>query len=212
MLVKIKLVVFDMDGVIFKDKNFWMLLHKAYGTYEEGKELTDKYLHSDYEMLAKEVVGRLWKGKSFQPYMDLVNSRQYTKGAKELFAFLKEHYIKTCILTTGPKDLALRAKKDLGADFAFYNEIVFKDGFATGEYFHITGSSGKGDWLVSFCEENGFDLKEVAVVGDSRVDISKATVAGLSVSFNSNCKELDKACDYVIKGDDLRQLIMYLQL
>ncbi|MEA3378972.1 MAG: hypothetical protein U9Q69_05050 [Nanoarchaeota archaeon] len=58
-----KLVCFDMDGVIFKDVNFWMKLHKKFGTLNEGIELTKKYLHTDYDRLVEEVVVRLWKGK-----------------------------------------------------------------------------------------------------------------------------------------------------
>ncbi len=29
-----KLICFDLDGVIFKDINFWMELHKKFGTLE----------------------------------------------------------------------------------------------------------------------------------------------------------------------------------
>ena len=34
-----KLICFDMDGVIFKDINFWMELHNKFGTLDEGIEL-----------------------------------------------------------------------------------------------------------------------------------------------------------------------------
>jgi len=57
--MKYKLVCFDMDGVIFKDINFWLKLHKAFGTSEQGKELTKRYLHADYNKLVEEVVVRL---------------------------------------------------------------------------------------------------------------------------------------------------------
>ena len=51
-----KLICFDMDGVIFKDINFWMSLHKEFGTLEQGKELTAKFLHTDNDRLDEEVV------------------------------------------------------------------------------------------------------------------------------------------------------------
>ncbi|MCG2719568.1 MAG: hypothetical protein L6266_02425 [Nanoarchaeota archaeon] len=44
-----KLICFDMDGVIFKDNNFWIELHKRFGTLEQGIKLTEKYLHNNYE-------------------------------------------------------------------------------------------------------------------------------------------------------------------
>ena len=39
-----KLICLDMDGVLLKDVNFWLELHKKFGTFEEGKVLTEKYL------------------------------------------------------------------------------------------------------------------------------------------------------------------------
>ena len=63
-----------MDGVLFKEVNFWMELHKVFGTLTEWKILTSKYLNSNYEKLVHEVVVKLWKGKNAKLYFDLVNS------------------------------------------------------------------------------------------------------------------------------------------
>ena len=57
--MKYKLICFDMDGVIFKDINFWLELHKAFGTFGLGKWLTKRYLHADYGRLVEEVVVKL---------------------------------------------------------------------------------------------------------------------------------------------------------
>ena len=48
-----------MDGVIFKDINFWMELHTRFGTQKQGIKLTKKYLHRDYNKLVEEVVVKL---------------------------------------------------------------------------------------------------------------------------------------------------------
>ena len=88
-----KLVCFDMDGVIFKDINFWMELHKKFGTLEQGIELTKKYLHTNYDRLVEEVVVKLWKGKDAKPYYDLVNSIEYLPGVRETFVISKQEDI-----------------------------------------------------------------------------------------------------------------------
>lgn len=85
-----KLICFDMDGVIFKDINFWMELHKVFGTLEQGKELTKRYLHTNYNKLVEEVVVKLWKGKDAKPYYDLVNSIEYLPGVKDVFSFVQK--------------------------------------------------------------------------------------------------------------------------
>ena len=49
----IELVIFDMDGVIFEGRNFWLDLHRRYSTEVEALELAERYLKSDYETLAR---------------------------------------------------------------------------------------------------------------------------------------------------------------
>ena len=59
MYMPFKLICFDMGGVIFKDVNFWMKVHEAFNTLDEGKILTKKYLHSDYNKLVEEVIVKI---------------------------------------------------------------------------------------------------------------------------------------------------------
>ena len=81
--MKPKLLCFDLDGVIFEGCNFWLKLHKVYGTYEQGSKLTEKYLFSNYDKLVKEVI-QLWKGKDARPYHNLIDSLKYHAGVKEV--------------------------------------------------------------------------------------------------------------------------------
>jgi len=83
-----------MDGVIFEHFNFWLELHKAYGTYEEGLELTNKYVKTDYNRLIKEVVGRLWKAKPAKIYFDLIKRIDYFPGVFKTLIELKKRGIK----------------------------------------------------------------------------------------------------------------------
>ena len=84
-----KLILFDMEGVIFGPSNFWMELHKAYGTFEEGLKLTKEYVKTDYEKLVKEVIGRLWKNKPADVYFKMVNESKYVPGVVETLKVLK---------------------------------------------------------------------------------------------------------------------------
>ena len=92
-----KLICFDMDGVIFEHKNFWLELHKALGTLEEGKKLTEKHLHTNYAKLVEEVVHKLWKRKDAAPYYHLIKSISYLPGVKEVFSEINKERIRRMI-------------------------------------------------------------------------------------------------------------------
>jgi hypothetical protein len=49
----IRAALFDMEGVVFERRNFWLDLHRAFGTEEEGVRLAKKHLDSDCNELQK---------------------------------------------------------------------------------------------------------------------------------------------------------------
>lgn len=210
--MRFKLVVFDMDGVIFAHDNFWERMHYRYGTEKEGLALTEKYLKTNVRKLADEVIGRLWKGKSAAGFFGLVADSEYSPGAKKLFSALRKTGIKTCILTSGPIELALRAKKELGIDFAYGNSIEIKDGIITGRYKWLSMDySHKGETFLGICRELGISPEDAIAVGDNDQDIFKFEKAGLSIAFNSQSEKLKKAADIVIEGNDLLEILKYIK-
>ncbi|MBR9675442.1 HAD-IB family phosphatase, partial [Candidatus Woesearchaeota archaeon] len=130
----VRLVCFDMDGVIFESINFWMEVHKKLGTYEEGVSLTKEFLKTDYQRLVDEVVGRLWKGKNADAYYELVNTTKYVKGVGEVFKTLKEEGYLTAIISAGSLDLAKRAQNNLGIDYIYANELIIEDNIIIGGF------------------------------------------------------------------------------
>jgi len=206
-----KLIVFDMDGVIFEHINFWLELHKAYGTFEEGAALTKKYLKRDYAKLVEEVVGRLWKGKPEQPFLELVDSLQYVQGAKETFAALKKKGYTIAIISSGPRRLAQRAQKELGVDYIYTNELVFADGKATGDFKWPIAAGRKSVALRKLCDDHLVDYKDVVVVGHDENDIKMAKTAGVAIGFCPSSKELESYCSVIVRKKDLKEILAYLE-
>lgn len=204
-----KLICFDMDGVIFEPHNFWLELHKAFGTLEEGKKLTEKYLHSDYNKLVEEVVHKLWKGKDAKPYYALVQKIAYISGVKEVFQEIKNRDYLTALISSGSIDLARRAQHDLGIDFIYANELVIKDGKVSGEFLWPIGAGThkKAEIIQHLCRDLGIKPKEVIYIGDSDVDIEAFKFVGKSIAFNSDSEKLKKAATHVVEGKDLRKIL-----
>ena len=210
--MKTKLVVFDMDGVIFEDDNFWARMHIAYKTEDPGFELTEKYLKTNIKKLADEVIGKLWKGKPADKFYELIKTAKYNPGAKETIAKLKEMGIKTAILTSGPIHLAQRAKEELGIDLVRGNEIIIKDGKITGEYNWLSLEyPHKGESFLGICLELGIKPEDAVAVGDNDQDIYKFEKAGLSIAFNSGSIELKNHADLIIEENNLKKILEFVE-
>ena len=210
--MRYKLICFDMDGVIFKDVNFWLELHKKFGTLEQGKRLTEKYLHSDYAKLVEEVVVKLWKGRDAKPYFDLVNSIEYLAGVKEVFAYVKRKSLISAIISASSIDVARRVQKDFQVEHIFANELVIRNGRVSGEFVWPIGAGKekKAQIIKDLCQDLGISPSEAIYIGDSDTDIEAFREVGLSIAFNSKSNELKKIATHVVDSDNLKDILKYL--
>ena len=201
-----------MDGVIFKPKDFWMELHQKFGTLEQGKILTKKYLHTDYNKLVEEVVHKLWKGKDAKPYYELVNSLEYLPGVKKTFDYVKKKGLITAIVSASSIDVARRVQKDFGIDHIFANELVIKDGKIAGEFIWPLGAGKekKAEIIKNLCNNLDISTKECIYVGDEKIDIEAFKEVGLSIAFNSKSDELKKVATHLVDSNNLSDIIHYL--
>jgi HAD superfamily phosphoserine phosphatase-like hydrolase len=208
--MSIGLVLFDMDGVIFEGKNFWLDLHREYGTAERGLSLSERYLAEDYDSLARAVVGKLWKGRSAAPYWDLVYGRAYQPGVQNVFAYLHKRSIRSAIVSSGPAHLAERAQRELGIDAVRANRLFFDGDRLSGEVEVQVRDSEKLWAGRCLMDELGVPPDATAFVGDSNSDVALAETVRLPVAYDSTSKRLVQACCQVLKHGELPQLINFI--
>ena len=212
----IRLVCLDMDGVLTATKSFWMELHRAYGTLEEGATLTERYLNADYQKLVDEVVGRLWKGKPAGPFIDLVARTPYSPGIREFFSALDGldgERVPRAIITGGPFELAERIRLEFGVDFIFANQLEIRDHKIAGAL-HLpvgNGTATKAAIIEQLCDDLEILPQEVLYIGDSSADADAFRVVGVSVAFNGAPEELRRIATHVVESGDLRDIIPLLE-
>src|SRR5574339_42089 len=97
----LRAVVVEMDGVLFEGENFWLDLHREYGTEREATELGSRYRSSAYGRLARITAEELWRGRPAEPYLRLVEERRYHPGVAELFALLRDADVRTVLVSSG---------------------------------------------------------------------------------------------------------------
>lgn len=202
----LRAVVFDMDGVIFEGENFWLDLHREYGTERQALALAERYLTSDYARLARITAERLWRGRPAAPYYRLVAERRYQPGVEDLVARLRQAGLRIVIVSSGSDLLAARARDELGVDDVAANGLGVRNGLISGELSLGVSDSGKAEVATRLLSRAGITPDQAAAVGDSGSDVGVARTVALSVAYNSKSPELLEVASYVLGYGELPRL------
>lgn len=198
-----KIVLFELEGCIFDIDDFWMEMHKIYGTMREGKILTQRYQKTNNARLVDLVINGLWKKKNAMYLYHLIEGINYVEAVKENFSKIKEAGFKTAIITDAPSELASKAKKALEIDFMINNVIGIENQRLSGEYIWTVSPDNKLEHLGEICSQEGISLSDVIFVGRKNSDIKLANSTGFSIAFRCLDEEMKNSCSKVIESNFL---------
>jgi phosphoserine phosphatase len=208
-LRNIKLVVFDLDGVLVDTKSSWQTVHEAFGV--DNEENFQRYLRNEIsfkEFMRSDI--RLWKNIHINQIKGILDQVPLINGAKETIDALRKAGYKTAIVSSGISLLADRIKKELGVDQSFANELLInKNGHITGEGKENVELLKKMQTLQRLAAIEGITTKQCAVVGDSIFDIPLFKKAGFSIAFNTNDRRVKEAADLAIEDKNLKEILQY---
>lgn len=207
--MRIKIVVFDMDGVLADTGSSWQFVHKAFNVsnqdnlrrYLDGKIDYDEFMRRDIQ---------LWGHSNINLIKNILANILLMKGARSTIRELRNARYKTGIISAGISILAERIQNELAIDYAFANRLVFnRDGMLTGEGEEVVNLLNKIAVLRRLASMEQTTPSCCAVVGDSVYDIPLFKEAGFSIAFNTNDKQVREAADVVVEGKDLRKILPY---
>jgi phosphoserine phosphatase len=214
----LQLVCFDVDGTLVDGLAFiWELLHDHFDTDEAARRWAyDAYFAGEItypEWADHDVMLMQQKGATHDEMMRAIRPLRLMDGTREVLRVLKQRGVKLAIIS-GSLDLALEhVLPDYRNwfDDIFINRFLFDDG---------GGLSGivptpfdvdhKATAVRRLAERERIPIGSIGFVGDNFNDIEAAKAAGFAVAFNSRSEELEKVCDVVVPGTDLRDVLPHL--
>lgn len=179
-----KLAVFDFDSTLMDGETLEFLADE-FGLREEIAAITAEAMNGKidfFESLTKRVA--LLKGLEQNKVEKICEELPLMNGAKETISELKKAGFKTVCFSGGFKSATIPARKILGLDADFSNDLHFKDrkltGLVGGE---MMFSSSKGAMLQTLQRLLSVSVKNTVAVGDGANDLSMFKFAGTRVAF-----------------------------
>ncbi|MBW2977987.1 HAD family hydrolase [Candidatus Woesearchaeota archaeon] len=220
MTKKIKLIFFDMEGVIFEPgikeerahvaASIWTVIARELGKECQEEENKGKIMWAEgkfknyLEWCEYSIEYHKKHGLTMKKFYDIINKVEYVPRTKETFKELKNRGYKTVVITGGFKNLANRAIRDLDIDHTFAaTEYFFDENTGKVVSWNILPSDyeGKIDFMRLMMREYGLHPSECAFICEGVNDIPLAKEVGLSIAFNGR-KELEKITTHSINQPD----------
>lgn len=181
--MELKLIIFDMDGVILDSERVaniaWFEVSKRYGlgiTLEKLRNIKGGTVKRTQGILA-ELVGEekakkiLDEKKEIQ--LEIIKSEggiKLKRGVVELLKYIKERDLKCVVATSTRKESAERQLKETKV-YEYFDTLVFGDEVANGK--------PAPDIFLKACEKTGVLTGEAVVIEDSVLGATAANRAGI---------------------------------
>lgn len=208
---KVRLAVFDMDGVLIDAYSSWVLVHRHFGTDNEDSlqvflrgEIDDlEFIRRDVERW-REVRGPV----PLAVVQEVLDRAPVFPGAIETLRTLGERGVKTAIVSGGLRYLADRLGSMGGVDFVHANDVEVDDrGCLTGGGIVHVPLRDKASVVAAIQASEGIDQDETATVGDTRVDVGMFVRSRVSIAFNPSDRLVEEAALHVVRARDLRRVL-----
>jgi len=166
------------------DAEYLPILAERVNKEKEIWEITKKGIQGkiDWEKGLTERV-RLLRGLDYETCVQVANSLPIMTGAKEACNALKNAGWKLLAISGGFTVITDRLKDELGLDFVYSNELVFKDDKLDGVIVNVNADKAKT--AKTKILEWGEKKEDITVVVDGANDVKLFEISGLGIAFRA---------------------------
>ena len=177
------MAIFDVEGVLY-DAEYLPLLAEQVNKENKIWEITKKGIEGKIDWVdgLKERV-HLLRGIEYDTCVEVANSLPVMTGAKEACAALKNAGWRLMAVSGGFTIITDRLKKELGLDFVYSNELVFKDGKLDDVIVNVDADKAKS--AVIKINEWNEKKEDITIVVDGANDVKLFGVTGFGIAFRA---------------------------
>ncbi len=196
------LVVMDMDSTLINIECIDEIADMQ-GFKPQVAEITEAAMRGelDFSTSLRQRVALL-KGLDESALQRVYDERlQLNPGAEKMLAVLKQHNIKTLLVSGGFVFFTERLKARLGLDFAHANTLEVEQGKLTGRVLgDIVDAQTKADFLINTRDMLGLKPSQVIAMGDGANDLKMMRAAHIGVAYHAKsvvCAQATYALNFV---------------
>jgi len=177
------LAIFDVEGVLY-DEEYLPILAEKINKEDEIWEITKQGIQGkiNWEDGLRTRVAAL-KGLDEKVCQEVSDSLPIMTGAKEACRALKAAGWKLMAVSGGFTLMMDSLKEELGLDYVFCNELIFKDGKLDGVEINVDSNKAKS--AIIKIEEWGENKEDIVCVVDGANDVKLFDICGLSIAYRA---------------------------
>ncbi len=218
-MTSLKVVVFDLDGVLVPFRSSWEFLHRYFGVADDalrnvnvelfynGLISYEEWMRRDLTLLSSKRC--ITRDEVFEAFRSVGLSH----GAKELCEYLLSNNVELAIVSGGIDILAQLVGNALSVRRVYSNKLVFNELGCLEPYgVEVVNPLRKDVVLKAISSELGIPLNNFMYVGDTIWDLCALRVVGYPVVINcEECLDMlnELGRDYLVV-DDLYDLIAFV--
>jgi len=209
-----KLVIFDLDGTLTRERSIWEYIHKRLGKwYGFAENYQKKFLAGEisYEEFC-ERDAQVWKGMRVGDLVEIAKTVPFYPGIDELIGHLKQRGLRLALVSSGLSVLSNWVHERFGFDYSVSNDLLHEEGILTGKVKIQVYYDRKAEWVRKILDQYKVEPEESIGIGDSVGDLEMFRVVGFSIAFNSSCRDLDQIATHCVQSQNLSDVIPKLPL
>ena len=198
------LVIFDVEGVLY-DEEYLPILAEKLNKEDEIWEITKQGIQGkiNWEEGLRTRVAAL-KGLDQETCQQIANELPIMTGAKEACRVLKAAGWKLMAVSGGFTLMMDRLQKELGLDYVYSNELLFKDGKLDGVKIHVDSDKSKSAKIK--IAEWGEEKENIVCVVDGANDVKLFDICGLGIAYRAQDLVKDLATS-ILEEKDLAKIL-----